>query len=454
MKPLTVRVVQKTDVGRVRTENQDFAILSSNEDEQKSGGAKGRLMVVADGMGGHRGGATASRLAATTIKSEYYDSPVEQLPLALKKALQTANSKIYSEAQSNPELRGMGTTCSALVIKENKAFFAHVGDSRIYLVRGGEIRQLTDDHSLVASMVREGLITSKEAEVHPRRNVLQRSMGVSSEVEVDVRPELQVAPGDTFILCSDGLHGLVHEEEMLEVAKLGIEEAATEFVNRALDRGAPDNVTVIVARVEGDRDADAPVLPMPGPMTEEERLYGADTEKMLVVNEQSSTPTMRMAPIVIPDPEANVPTEKMPVGEELLGKTPTLKMAPITLDDVAAASSSAATAVADAALDERPRRTEEIDMDDTLPGVSSEESTSPPASAAAVIEPPPFMATAAPKAASVAASEPSRHEAKPSSAMKWVVIILLFIGAAGAVFYAWSNAKRGSSPTSSVSPGQ
>ncbi|MGA7614044.1 MAG: Stp1/IreP family PP2C-type Ser/Thr phosphatase [Thermoanaerobaculia bacterium] len=244
---LLVRAVQQTDVGRVRTENQDFAILSGEDEVTPT---KGRLMVVADGMGGHRGGATASRLAADTIKRQYLASDSTDVALALRAALESANGAIFAEAQRNPDLRGMGTTCSALVVQENRAYIAHVGDSRVYLVRDSEIRQLTQDHSLVATMVREGLLTAQEAEVHPRRNVLQRSMGVAAEIEIDVYDPFSVQPGDTFILCSDGLHGLVKEEEMKEVAALAIDQAAAELLRRALDRGAPDNVTLIVARVE------------------------------------------------------------------------------------------------------------------------------------------------------------------------------------------------------------
>jgi protein phosphatase len=273
-----VLVAQKSDVGLVRSENQDFAILSTPSEDSAG---KGRLMIVADGMGGHRGGATASRLAATTIKDTYLQSPVTDPVAALRDALTEANRKIFSEAQSNPDVRGMGTTTSALVIRDGLAYIAHVGDSRIYLIRNGEIRQLTDDHSLVASMVREGLLTSKEAESHPRRNVLQRSMGVSEQVEIDVLKPLDLQPGDTFVLCSDGLHGLVREPEMLEVGQLPIQAAVDEFVKRALDRGAPDNVTVVVARVEGDHHAAAPTVDLPRPTDESE----VDTAKMAAIAE-------------------------------------------------------------------------------------------------------------------------------------------------------------------------
>jgi serine/threonine protein phosphatase PrpC len=167
----------------------------------------------------------------------------------------------------------MGTTTSVLAVRGDKGWLAHVGDSRIYLVRGDDIRQLTDDHSLVATMVREGLLTSAEAENHPRRNVLQRSMGVAEEVEVDVRGPIEVQPGDTFILCSDGLHGLVKEHELKEIARKPIDVAADEFLRKALERGAPDNVTVIVARVE---DGDAGETTLVERLDETQPLYEID----------------------------------------------------------------------------------------------------------------------------------------------------------------------------------
>jgi len=245
---LVVQAVLKTDVGLVRTENQDFATLTTAR-EESSGQAGGRLMVVADGMGGHRGGGTASRLAVDTVKTSYLAADKDDVPAVLREAMTRANARVFTEAQSNADLRGMGTTTSALVIRGEKAWFAHVGDSRIYMLRGDEFRQLTQDHSLVATMVREGLLTEAEAETHPRRNVLQRSIGVTEDVEIDVVGPIDVQEGDVFLLCSDGLHGVLKEDELKEVAKLPIERAADEYVRLALQRGAPDNVTVIVAKV-------------------------------------------------------------------------------------------------------------------------------------------------------------------------------------------------------------
>jgi protein phosphatase len=231
--------------------------------------------------------------------------------MALQQSLARANARIFSEAQANPELRGMGTTTSVLAVRDHYGWLAHVGDSRIYLVRDGKIQQLTDDHSLVATMVREGLLTSQEAETHPRRNVLQRSMGVAEDVEIDVRGPIELREGDTFILCSDGLHGVVKEHELQEIAGGTIEEAADEFLRRALERGAPDNVTVIVARVEATDEAPPPLVerfddtqpldPLSGlaldeTVKETQKLKAVtpeelrDTDKIVVVSEDDTLP--------------------------------------------------------------------------------------------------------------------------------------------------------------------
>jgi len=285
---LVVRAVLRTDTGLVRSENQDFGTYTTPDEE--SGHPGGRLLIVADGMGGHRGGATASRLAAETVKAQYLGSDTPDVGAALRDSLARANARIYSEAQLTPELRGMGTTTSVLAIRNGEGWLAHVGDSRIYMVRGDDIQQLTDDHSLVATMVREGLLTAAEAETHPRRNVLQRSMGVAEDVEVDVRGPFELKEGDTFILCSDGLHGVVKEEEMKEVAHMPIDAAADEFLRRALSRGAPDNVTVIVARVEVS-DGDEPV-----------EKKNEDTQKLAAVDPYDET-------IREPQPEDAAPGE-------------------------------------------------------------------------------------------------------------------------------------------------
>jgi len=257
---IPIQYVQRTDVGRVRSENQDFAITTSPDESLRYG----YLLVVADGMGGHRGGATASRMAGNIVREEFIAAskapPTESLHLALTRA----NERIHNESLTNADLRGMGTTCSVLLVRGNTGWIAHVGDSRVYRVRNDQIELMTQDHSLVATMVREGLITEEEAEVHPRRNVLQRSMGVVEEIEVDVYDPFEILPGDSFILCSDGLHGLVKSGEIRQVVTdLDPEKAVDRFIELALERGAHDNVTVIVARAgEPTEKPDVPPAPV------------------------------------------------------------------------------------------------------------------------------------------------------------------------------------------------
>src|SRR5216684_9221315 len=326
---LGVQAVLRTDVGLVRSENQDFGTYTTPREESHSHPG-GRLLVVADGMGGHRGGATASRLAGETVKAQYLGSETYDIAKALRESLTRANARIFTEAQTNPDLRGMGTTTSALVVKDHQAWFAHVGDSRIYLVRGDEIRQITEDHSLVASMVREGLLTAKEAETHPRRNVLQRSMGVSEDVEIDFSGPFSIQENDVFVLCSDGLHGLVKEHEIKQIAGLPIDQAATEYVRLALARGAPDNVTVIVARIVPGDDignetlVDADETLADHPLDETQR----DTAPTVPIIEDQAAETAAAEPSAAPSGDkAEAPgdiadvTLETPIQPDRLAKT-------------------------------------------------------------------------------------------------------------------------------------
>jgi serine/threonine protein phosphatase PrpC len=397
---LVVRAVLRTDVGKVRSENQDFGAVTSREEETK-GRAGGRLLIVADGMGGHRGGATASRLAAETIKTQYIQSDTEDIPAALRDALVRANSRIFSEAQQNPDLRGMGTTTSALAVKNGQGWFAHVGDSRIYLVRNGEIKQLTDDHSLVASMVREGLLTSDEAANHPRRNVLQRSMGVGEEVEIDIRGPIELREGDTFILCSDGLHGVVKEDEMKQVAGvMPIEQGAEELLRRALDRGAPDNVTVIVARVERDGTAG------------EATLVDRTVEDDVFVDDD----TLVDQPPIAAAPEPGVVFEESP-------PPPPVPAPPIH------APSAAVTAPGDAAISSARMPS----LDQTQP--------------VAAQKPRP---TVAPAAAPDPWAGPVKRRSSASSIFKWALLFVLILGAAGGWLF-WQQQQKLGKPSSTSS---
>jgi serine/threonine protein phosphatase PrpC len=229
-----------TDIGRVRSENQD----TCDEFRSPSGAL---LLVVADGMGGHRGGATASRVAVEAIGEAFAVSSHADAEM-LREALQAANQRVFRTAMKHPELYGMGTTCVALLVDAGGAtWVAHVGDSRAYRLRRGELQALTADHSAVAELERRGMITAAEAAVHPRRNELLRSIGVDEVVDVDVA-SVDVEPGDRFLLCSDGLCGVVPDAEIAAV--LGAEppeSAAQKLVEAANARGGPDNVTVMVS---------------------------------------------------------------------------------------------------------------------------------------------------------------------------------------------------------------
>ena len=243
-----------TDVGRKRNHNEDSYLI---DDELQ-------LYVVADGMGGHAGGGTASRIAVETIDRELrsaregsenpfrLDVPLQDSPLpeAIRNAVESACLAIFSAAQDDPRLAGMGTTVIALLVKGHQAFFAHVGDSRAYLIRGDLIQQISEDHSLVNEQIKAGMITPEEAKHSRYKNIITRSVGFEEEVQVDVMG-LTLEPGDTFVLCSDGLANMVDDEELRQVVdRTPLESAPQKLVELANERGGDDNITVIVVRAE------------------------------------------------------------------------------------------------------------------------------------------------------------------------------------------------------------
>jgi serine/threonine protein phosphatase PrpC/predicted nucleic acid-binding Zn ribbon protein len=230
-------------VGKVRSKNDD------------SGYAGRHLFVVADGMGGHAGGDVASAIATTRIAEidEEYASAADA-EFALQSALIAANSLLAETVFEHPELTGMGTTVSGLIRVGNEVAIAHIGDSRIYLLRDGELSQITADHTFVQRLVDSGRITPEEAAVHPRRSVLMRVLG-----DVDAAPEIDTSildtrSGDRWLLCSDGLSSYVSEDKILNVMTTArdADETARLLVKESLDAGAPDNVTVIVLDIDGD----------------------------------------------------------------------------------------------------------------------------------------------------------------------------------------------------------
>lgn len=242
-----------TDVGVKRTNNEDNYLIN---DELG-------LYVVCDGMGGHVGGEFASAIAVNTveevlaslettpeIEAAAEDGPIEVMRERLRYAVRLAGKRIHEKATAEPEYKGMGTTCLALLVDGGNAFVAHVGDSRGYLVRDGRIEQLTEDHSLVNERIRAGLLTPDQARNHKLKNIITRSLGYTEEVEIDIQVRA-VRRNDRFLLCTDGLSNLVDPAEMGEILRAsGPQDAASRLVHLACERGGDDNITAIVARVD------------------------------------------------------------------------------------------------------------------------------------------------------------------------------------------------------------
>jgi len=237
-------------IGQVRQKNED-ATGFSRPSGRKEREEKGTIFVVADGMGGHRGGEIASKLAVDTIISAYYTSTCKDPCDALGEAFDKANRIILEKAVGDAELFGMGTTCTTMVTIGNKAYFAHVGDSRAYVLRDGEFEQITEDHSLVGEMVRSGILSNEDAQHHPKRNVITRSLGTHEQLETDFPSSpFEMTVGDVFLLCSDGLTSLVPDEEVAEPLATGSpKEMCAALVDLANDKGGKDNITVQVIKI-------------------------------------------------------------------------------------------------------------------------------------------------------------------------------------------------------------
>jgi serine/threonine protein phosphatase PrpC len=240
-----IRFGVKTDLGRIRENNEDKADFYEPEDPTLLA-ARGCFYAVADGMGGAAAGQIASELALKNVIAAYYDSPTDDIPTALLEAIAAANETIYNIAMMIPERTGMGTTLTAAVAAEDRVYVGQVGDSRAYLIRDGEIRQVTMDHSWVAEQVRMGGMTEEEAEMSPYRNVITRCLGTQPTVEPDVFIE-ETRAGDIWVLCSDGLTGHVTDDEIRRIASSQPPcEACRQLIELANARGGRDNVTVFV----------------------------------------------------------------------------------------------------------------------------------------------------------------------------------------------------------------
>lgn len=247
-----------TDIGRKRQRNEDSYLVND----------KIGLYIVADGMGGHAGGEFASKIAVSTVEeiirgedrvksnvptNTYLDGDQSnaegQEQDRLKDAINRAGNMIVRRAFEDPELKGMGTTSTVMFVSADKAYIAHVGDSRAYCVRDGEIVQITEDHSLVHEQLKSGLITEEEAKTHQLKNIITRSVGVQEEVEVDTIV-WKIQPGDSYLLCSDGLSNMMNDDEMQDIInKFDVEQGARELVDLANSRGGEDNITLILLKV-------------------------------------------------------------------------------------------------------------------------------------------------------------------------------------------------------------
>jgi serine/threonine protein phosphatase PrpC len=228
------QVAALTDPGRVRRRNEDAFVCEPP------------LFAVADGMGGAQAGEIASRLAAGAFR-EYHEADALSAEARLRSIIQEANRRIYARAVSDPHASGMGTTVTAALVSGSEVVVGHVGDSRCYLLRDGTLEQLTDDHSLVADLVRSGRLTPQEAEVHPQRSVITRALGTDAAVAVDSFA-VEARPGDVFLLCSDGLTSMVDEDTVLRAVREQptLEQAARALVEAANDAGGEDNITVVL----------------------------------------------------------------------------------------------------------------------------------------------------------------------------------------------------------------
>ncbi len=248
-KLLRLDVAQLTDVGRKREHNEDNMAYVIPKDPLVMA-RKGALFIVADGMGGHAAGEVASEIAVDTVSNAYYQDENDDVPTSLLQSIRRANAAIHQRAAENMLRSGMGTTCVAAVLRGNLAYIANVGDSRAYFVRKSRIYQISQDHSWVAEQVRAGLLTEEQARTHAQRNVITRSLGTQPDVEIDIFREV-LEEGDTLVLCSDGLSGLVNDEDLLHTVDQFVpQESVYHLVERANENGGPDNITAIVARVQ------------------------------------------------------------------------------------------------------------------------------------------------------------------------------------------------------------
>lgn len=249
-----LKAVYKTDVGRVRKNNEDSVGVFINRDRQ-------RLAIVADGMGGHRAGDVASSMTLTTLNEMWEESEGLQTPDQAEEWLRTrimqVNRVLFEHSNNHVECEGMGTTIEAVITTNLFATIAHVGDSRSYLLNESGFKQLTEDHTLVNELVRTGQISKEDAEHHPRKNVILRALGTEQNVNIDIKT-ITFEEGDKLLLCSDGLSNKISENEMVEILMNDddLEKKATTLISMANENGGEDNISLAIVEFSETREGD------------------------------------------------------------------------------------------------------------------------------------------------------------------------------------------------------
>ena len=238
------RIAWRTDVGKIRKNNQDAVILGRG------------LVGIADGMGGHLGGETASASLRDGLIRETGDSVAEEE--RLRETVKKLNLELWEQQENDASLTGMGTTLTVLWAAPEEMIVAQVGDSRAYLLRDGEFRQMTSDHSMVADMVRRGVLTEEQAASHPLRNYITRAVGTDTTIDVDTQRVPRHA-GDRWLVCSDGLHGAVRKAELARMCAVdSLEDAANQLLEAALNNGGKDNISLVLLQDDGPSNSDQP----------------------------------------------------------------------------------------------------------------------------------------------------------------------------------------------------
>src|SRR5947199_3485408 len=268
-KPIRVQVFARTDLGKTREHNEDCFLVADLTRGERSAdrvprqhelGERGALLVVADGMGGAAAGEIASVMATDTIFDQMRkmwgsekEASAQRFAYRLKEAVEVANTHIHTYAKAHPEVRVMGTTTTAVGILNDHVYLTQVGDSRAYLIRDGQAVQLTRDQSLMQRLVEAGELTEEEAARSERRNIILQALGPDPKVKVDLTYQ-EVRKGDVLVLCSDGLSGQVKKQEIAEIdtRERDLQAACDRLIALANDRGGPDNITVVIARFDGD----------------------------------------------------------------------------------------------------------------------------------------------------------------------------------------------------------